>query len=156
VLIKVPSRGHSELDASVSDPLLEPVSNYCDAKPTTRVEIAGNLDSGAHPPTNRWSVQSSSFADRANFSTTINVFDLAGNDGVLDIYYVNVSSTEWDYHAIANGSVEVGTGRLTFDDTRALSHHDIALPLHWPASGGGAVQEISLDLGTPTDQGGRC
>jgi flagellar hook protein FlgE len=102
------------LDASVRNPALEPVSNYCDAKPTTRVEISGNLDWNAMSPTEPWNNQAVSFADRANFSTTINIYDLSGNEAVVDTYLVNLSSTEWDYHAIANGRMEVGTGRLTF------------------------------------------
>ncbi|MEN9418687.1 MAG: flagellar hook protein FlgE [Pseudomonadota bacterium] len=76
-------------------------SSRIEQKPTTRVDMAFNLDA-ADPSksiTTFNPVEGGSF----NYSTSMNVVDRSGKDVQLSLYFKKSTSNKWDVYATANG-----------------------------------------------------
>jgi len=149
----VDSVTHAESDASDSGtpgPLPIPV---CAGNATTLLVVAANLDANTTAPWNAWGDTDSSWSSQANFSTTVTVYDRPGISNTLDMYYTNRAPGSWRYHAIFNGLPTAAAGDLTFGADGALQHIEVIQPLIIWGSDGTATA-ITLDFGTPTDQGG--
>ncbi len=116
-------------------------SILCPQRPTTRVEVAVNLDSGEP-------VLSGAFDPRdpqgtANFRTLISVYDAFGARHPLSIHFTKVGANRWIWTATVPASppldplegasiVPVGSGRWSFDTSGILVDLDgdlLELPL---------------------------
>ena len=135
---------------------------WCEPHPTTTISVVANLDANAVVPSNAWITPTSSMpympVSASNFSTSAYVFDSAGRIGTLDIYFRNADAFLWQYHAVLSKDevavIEVASGQLEFAGDGALEHRETWQPLRLPGTDGTWGPEITLNLGTPKDEGG--
>lgn len=125
-------------------------------KPTNNISIDANLDSNAVPPAVT-PFDPTNAATTSNFSTSTTVYDSLGNAHSVDVYFVNTSPGNWDYHAVVDGGevnggtpgtpFEISGGNLTFDSDGVLQNHT-------PSGatvdflGATPAQVVNFDLGT--------
>ncbi len=100
-------------------------------------------------------------ADTSNFSTTVTVYDTQGSPRQLQVYLRKTEDNNWDYHVTADGTdladgaegtVEVGSGSLTFNTDGQLQTVE-GDPIT-ATFGSGGEQNIALNFGTAIDDGG--
>ena len=125
------------------------------ANPTTRVDLAVNLDSnaaviGAWDPLDPEST--------SNFSTGVSVYDSLGNAHDVTMYFRKTADNNWEWHAMVDGAelaggtpgvqTEAASGSMVFSTDGAL---DTETPgaSSWSFAGGATpAQAISFDFGT--------
>ncbi|MBK4737024.1 flagellar hook protein FlgE [Noviherbaspirillum pedocola] len=127
---------------------------------TKSVNQALNLDSTqAIPATTPFSATDPTSYNNA---TSVSVYDSLGNSHVLQTFYVNAGSGNWDVYAVADDVPLVTTpaggkiGTLSFDTTGALTAASKAtLPFSAPipASGGAAAFSPQIDFTGTTQYG---
>ncbi len=98
-------------------------------------------------------------ADPANTSnwSTVLLVDVADESQLFtDGYFVVVDTLVWDYHLMAGLTgtwLEVGSGRLSFNDDGSLKTWAEFLPFHLPVGPQGQWEPVALDFGASTDSG---
>jgi flagellar hook protein FlgE len=131
-------------------------------KPTKKITVTANLDASATPPAAPWDPQNPSAG--SNLSTSITVYDSLGKAHSVDVHFRKVSDGQWDVYVLAKGddlaggaagqSVEIGSGRVTFDSAGALSSVTWSTPVNASFVGATPNQAITIDLGNPISAGG--
>lgn len=127
---------------------------------TKAVKESLNLDSTqAVPATTPFSATDPTSYNNA---TSVSVYDSLGNSHVLQTFYVNAGSGNWDVYAVADDVPVVTTpasgkiGTLSFDTTGALTPASKAtLPFSAPipATGGAAAFSPTIDFTGTTQYG---
>lgn len=112
------ANGDGTFSASLSS--IQAPTSSIQPRATTSATITANLDSNAQPPAEPWTNTAVSFADRANFSTTQNVYDSLGNAHTMDLYFVNTGTGAWTWHAVMDGADTGTSGSLAFGTNGAL------------------------------------
>lgn len=82
------------------------------------------------------------------------VFDSRGRPATLGIYFIQRSALAYEYHVLLDdAALELGSGKLVFDETYALKHVEQGAPTRLPEVDS-ANPIIALDFGHATDDGG--
>jgi flagellar hook protein FlgE len=147
------ANGDGTFSASLSS--IQAPTSSIQPRATTGATVTANLDANALPPTEPWTNTAVSFADRANFSTTQNVYDSLGNSHTMDLYFVNTGTGTWDWHAVMDGTdltASGGTGSLTFGTNGALTGVGTNSDVTFNPTGADPMT-VTLDFGTPSAAG---
>ncbi|MBN2718816.1 MAG: hypothetical protein JXX14_23420 [Deltaproteobacteria bacterium] len=133
---------------------------------TGLVAIRANLDAGVPPTTQRWNVADPSFDPgvSSNFSTAITVYDSAGRQTRLDIYFARSGDWEWNYYVVCDAGVLEGDGmpgyyaliswgRLAFATSGSLYSETVEQAANVHFKGTGAAQAIAFDFGSSIVEG---
>lgn len=146
------------LQAAVSD--LQVPTASLQPNPTSDITVTANLDS-------RSALLAFDVTDptaTSNFATSITVFDSLGAARTLDVYFNNAGSGDWEVNVVADGAdIEAGTpgefqlvgnGVMSFDTNGALLSSDPPIISADFAGGAEPGQEINVDFGVATGDGG--
>ncbi len=123
---------------------------HCLPHATTFVSVAGIFDIEDPVPSAPFDVASPTGS--VNFSTGIEIYDLCGRGLSSNLFFDRTTDLSVDYHWLLKGALnqEICSGTLTFDQNGALTHLASLGPCVVP----GTSQQLTLNLGTPTDVGG--
>jgi hypothetical protein len=113
----------------------------CETRPTTRIDLQGNLDGSTKP---------NGFP---NFVYSIPIIDGSGLPLQAQIEFTTTGFPSWTYQVWGRDLI-IGTGSLEFSDEGLLASHEVAQPLRAPELSGSLGPAITLFLGSPLDQGG--
>ncbi|MEX1099625.1 MAG: flagellar hook-basal body complex protein, partial [Bacteriovoracaceae bacterium] len=130
------------------------------ATATSEVKVSMNLDS-------REQIKQFDPANpnkTSNFNTSFSVFDNVGTQRLVTVYFNKAGNGEWDYHAMVDGKdaaggqagtpVEMGTGKLRFNNKGELQEEIVSLNAFNFNNGAAPGQEISFDFGESIAEGG--
>jgi flagellar hook protein FlgE len=133
--------GNIPSGTTLSDIVID-MSLKAPAKATTKVNFAGNLNSGA--------------VAGATTQASIPVYDSLGNPIDLTITFTKTGQNAWDWSASmpdpadATQQVTVGTGTVTFNGEDGTLQTITGSPLSLTPPSGAAPMSIDLNFGTPT------
>jgi flagellar hook protein FlgE len=122
--------------------------------PTTRLDLAANLDAGATTPAAPWDPADPTAT--SNFSTSATVYDSLGAAHRVDVYFRNNGAGSWEWHAMVDGGelaggtpgtpTEIASGALTFTTGGALDT-ETTTASSADFIGAAAGQAIAFDFG---------
>jgi flagellar hook protein FlgE len=130
-------------------------------KPTTRVDIAANLDASAKLITRQWS-PADPFAN-TNYVSMATIFDSLGRAHELAVTFRKVATNAFEYHALVDayagvwnldGGTEVSAGVLSFLDNGALSKVTTTNVATVRFEGSAASGPIAVGFGESLAEGG--
>jgi hypothetical protein len=125
----------------------------CTGKRTTRIELAGTFDARTAPLPEWFRWDPGSPVGSASYAIFFAIYDGgARSDAVLAFLPEEDAPLGWSYHlALTDPPREVGSGRLKFDSSGTLMHHEVVQAVTIP---GRDDWSIDVWLGTPFDEGG--
>lgn len=130
------------------------------ARPTAKVNINMNLDSRADiqqfDPTKP--------EKTSDFNSSVVVYDNVGTQRLVTLYFNKVANGQFEYHAMVPGEdaqggqegtmVEMGRGKLQFDDKGRLEEEIVELNSFNFNKGAAPNQQIELNFGVSKKEGG--
>lgn len=100
----------------------------------------------------------------SQFNTSVSVYDNVGTQRLLTVYFNKAADGQWEYHSLVDGKdaqggvegvpVEMATGKLIFDAKGRLAEEIVTKNAYNFNKGAGQGQEITLDFGISTKEGG--
>jgi hypothetical protein len=105
---------------------------------TQRVELAGILDASSTVPSVAWDPREPN--STSNFSTNINIYDSAGQEHTLDVYFVKVAADRWKLHAVLPSTDVLDPAPLTGAAVTEICSADLVFGFGGALIGGGYTQ----------------
>lgn len=140
---------------------------FSPANATAEITLSTNLNANAIPPAAGFKMDDP--ANTSNYASSIRVFDSLGNTHLMTTYFTKIAQPaatdpiEWSYNTTVDGGeltggtkgtlVNVGTGKLTFNDAGGLVStlpdpvQTTAAALKW-ANGANTDQVITFNMNT--------
>ena len=128
---------------------------------TTSIDYGLNFDSQSSPPAVAFPNVVSGDPDPAsyNYATSITIFDSLGASHIVDTYYVNTGTNQWQTYTYSDSAQVDGPDDIVFNNNGTLASVNgvvgattISVPAFNPGSGA-ADLNITLDYGASTQYG---
>lgn len=136
--------------------------NILEAKQTEEVKVSLNLDIREQVDPTEFSLENPE--KTAEYSTGISVYDSAGNQHALTMYFDKTADNTWNWYAVAKGDEIAGgqpgqpvigaSGTLTFDADGKLLSQTTGQNSFSFANGARPNQQINFDFGDDITAGG--
>jgi hypothetical protein len=127
-----------------------PAKRICEARPTTRLELSGNLSS-ASAPVSGFSAELA--AERASFRIDCTLYGEQANPVAVTLYFAALGGGAWEYRVQSSGTetaqLSLSHGQLRYDAEGALTSLDVQSALRLPRPNGTLGANVELWLGTP-------